>query len=123
MRACITRTPYFVTLFFSPFPVAIAPSTRVRITFSAVSKSHSILRLARKIISLHFFVWLKIRTERSRSILCLVAELYDCRGEERGRGSSYRLFLWSERVPIIYSKFSYIDPGAVSLLFCWTPNI
>jgi hypothetical protein len=30
-----------------------------------------------------FFVWLKSRIERSRSILCLVRESYKCRGEER----------------------------------------
>jgi hypothetical protein len=31
-----------------------------------------------------FFVCLKSRIERSRSIICLVGELYECRGEERG---------------------------------------
>jgi hypothetical protein len=30
-----------------------------------------------------FFVWLKSRIERSRSILCLVREPCECRGEKK----------------------------------------
>jgi hypothetical protein len=75
-----------------------------------------------------FFVWLKSRIKQSRSILCLVGESYECRG---ARGESARVresarirsFLWSESVPTIYGKFSYGDPGATPLLFCWKPNI
>jgi hypothetical protein len=75
-----------------------------------------------------FFVWLKSRIERSRSILCLVVEPYECRGEERGStcpnvSARSRSFLSSESVLTIYSKFSDVDPGSASLLFCWKPNI
>jgi hypothetical protein len=71
-----------------------------------------------------FFVWLKSRIERSRSILCLVREPYECRGEERRESAHVRetarirSFLYSGRVATTYSKFSYGDTGAAPLLFC-----
>jgi hypothetical protein len=76
-----------------------------------------------------FFVWLKSRIERSRSILCLVREPYECREEERRESAHVqesariRSFLWSGSVPTTYSKFPYEDPDAAPLLFCWTPNV
>jgi hypothetical protein len=44
-----------------------------------------------------FFVWLKSRIERSRSILCLVREPYECRGKERGRVPASEKALTSNR--------------------------
>jgi hypothetical protein len=35
------------------------------------------------------FVWLKSIIERSRSVLYLVGELYECRGGERSRSGEY----------------------------------
>jgi hypothetical protein len=61
-----------------------------------------------------FFVWLKSKIERSRSIFCLVGEPYECRGKRkesiRVRESAHiRPFWWSGSTPIIYDKFLYGD--------------
>jgi hypothetical protein len=80
-RVLPTSLPCFFPISCSYRP--IAPSTRVRITFSAVSKSHSILRLARRIISLHFlFGW---KLEQSGAVLFFVW-LQSCMIVERRRG-------------------------------------
>jgi hypothetical protein len=50
-----------------------------------------------KNIVVPFFVWLKSRIERSRSILCLVREPYRCRGEERRESAHVRRALASGR--------------------------
>jgi hypothetical protein len=61
------------------------------------------------------FVWLKSRIERSRSVLCLVGERYECRGvnrEESARvreSAHIRPFWWSGSTLTIYDKFSYAD--------------
>jgi hypothetical protein len=64
-----------------------------------------------------YFFLLKSRIERSRSILYLVREPYECRGEETSESTRIRSFLWSESIPATYNKFPYEDPGAVPLLF------
>jgi hypothetical protein len=76
-----------------------------------------------------FFVWLKSRIERSHSIICLVREPCECRGEKRRvsahvrESARIRSFLWSESIPTTYSKFLYGDLGVTLLLFCWKPNV
>jgi hypothetical protein len=45
----------------------------------------SILCSASRTEQIYFFVWLKNRIERSRSILCLIREPYEFREERRGR--------------------------------------
>jgi hypothetical protein len=72
-------------------------------------------------------VWLNSRIDRSRSILYLVRESYECRGKESSESAHVResacirSFLWS--VSTTYSKFPYEDLGAAPLLFCWKPNV
>jgi hypothetical protein len=62
-----------------------------------------------------FFVWLNSRIERSRSVLCLVREPYEYRGEEREESARVResahiwLFWRSGSIPTIYGKFLYGD--------------
>jgi hypothetical protein len=73
-----------------------------------------------------FFVWLKIRIERSRSILCLVREPNECRGTESAyvrESTCIRSFLWSGSVLTTYSNFPYEDPGVAPLLFYWKSNV
>jgi hypothetical protein len=51
-----------------------------------------------------FFVWLKSRIERSRSVHCLVGESYECGVEEKEesarvrKSARIRSFWWSESI-------------------------
>jgi hypothetical protein len=62
-----------------------------------------------------FFVWLKSRIEQSHSVICLVGELYECRGQEREESALVResariqSFLCNGIITTIYNKFTYGD--------------
>jgi hypothetical protein len=47
---------------------------------SRMESFHSVFSKQNEVIP--FFVWLKSTIERSRSVLCLVGEPYECRGGE-----------------------------------------
>lgn len=67
MRACIPRTPLLRYLVFSPFPVAIAPSTRVRITLAPF------LRVVPfKYLRMEPFYSMFAKNNRVASFFCLV---------------------------------------------------
>jgi len=71
--------------------------------------SRPILRLASRTESLYFFIWLKSKIERSRSVLCLVGESYTCRGEKMKESARIRPFWWRGITSTIYAKFWYGD--------------
>jgi hypothetical protein len=73
-----------------------------------------------------FFVWLKSRIERSRSVLCLVGEPYECGREESAcvwESAHIRSFYGVGAFQLFMVNFHMETPEATPLLFCWKPNI
>jgi hypothetical protein len=70
-----------------------------------------------------FFVWLKSRIERNRSVLYLVGEPFECEGEEREEALASGRFGGAMTSQLFMVYYHMETPGAIALHFRWKPSI